>query len=381
MMEKITAAYLHFPFCVRKCPYCDFVSFENCLGKRGEYTEALIREIARTEKDGAALQTIYMGGGTPSLFAPEQIRRVLAALEGRFGIGENPEITIEANPGTVDPGSLSGYREAGVNRISIGIQSFSDTLLQTLGRIHSGEQAVKAIEAAKSAGFSNISCDLMTGLPGQTLTDAEESLEILLEYEVPHISFYALTLEEGTPYYRKYQAHDELLPDPELERIMYRELLSRLKSSGYRHYEISNCAKPGFESRHNITYWKALPYYGFGCGAYSYRRDLRKGNTGDLGFYLAEMAKADPDPGIFLADSERISAEEKKKEFMLLGFRLLEGVSPEEFYLRFGERMEDLFEDRLARLTGRGLVLFENGRYRLSESGLDFANEVFREFV
>ena len=380
-MEKIAAAYIHFPFCVRKCPYCDFVSFENCLGKRGEYTEALIKEIKGTEKDGGALRTIYMGGGTPSLFPPEQIHRVLKALEERFGIEDNPEITIEANPGTVDLKSLAGYREAGVNRISIGVQSFSYTLLQTLGRIHNGEQARKAIEAAKSAGFSNISCDLMTGLPGQTLADAEESLGILLEYGIPHISFYALTLEEGTPYYKKYQKHDELLPDPELERIMYKRLLSRIKNAGYGHYEISNCAKPGFESRHNLTYWKALPYYGFGCGAYSYRSDLRKGNTGDLSLYLKEMSKTDPDLGAVLVDSEIIDAEEQKKEFMLLGFRLIEGVSPEEFFLRFGERMEDLFTDNLAKLSTRGLILLENGRYRLSDAGLDFANEVFREFV
>lgn len=380
-MEKITAAYLHFPFCVRKCPYCDFVSFENCLGKRGEYTDAIIREIERTGKSGASLQTIYMGGGTPSLFAPDQIRRILQALEKRFGFGDNPEITIEANPGTVDLKSLSGYREAGVNRISIGVQSFSDTLLQTLGRIHDGEQAKKAIEAARSAGFSNISCDLMTGLPGQTLTDAEESLAILLDYGVPHISFYALTLEEGTPYYRKYRTHDELLPDPDLERTMYRKLLSRLKDSGYKHYEISNCAKPGFESRHNLTYWKALPYYGFGCGAYSYTDHMRKGNTGNLGLYLKELSKADPDLPAIQVDSECIDAEEQKKEFMLLGFRLLEGVSPEEFLLRFGERMENLFAENLRRLSGRGLIIFENGRYRLSEAGLDFANEVFRDFV
>lgn len=381
MMERISAAYLHFPFCVRKCPYCDFVSFENCLEKRGEYTDAIIREIGRTVKGAGRLETVYMGGGTPSLFTPQQIGRILNALEERFGFGNSPEITIEANPGTVDLKSLSGYRDAGVNRISIGVQSFSDSLLLTLGRIHSGGQARKTIEAARSAGFTNISCDLMTGLPGQTLEDAEDSLGVLLEYGIPHISFYALTLEEGTPYYRKYEKHDELLPEPELERIMYKRLLARLKNAGYRHYEISNSAKPGFESRHNITYWKALPYYGFGCGAFSYRNDIRQGNTGDLGLYLREMAKAEPDPSVLLTDAESIGAEERKKEFMLLGFRLLEGVSPEAFFVRFGERMEDLFAENLARLAARGLIESGNGRYRLSEAGLDFANEVFREFV
>ena len=381
MMEKITSAYIHFPFCVRKCPYCDFVSFENCLEKREAYTKALIREIQSAGNDGTALQTIYMGGGTPSLFPPEQIRLVLKALEDKFDIEDNPEITIEANPGTVDLKSLSGYRESGVNRISLGVQSFSDTLLQTLGRIHDGEKARKAILAARDAGFSNISCDLMTGLPGQTLEDAEESLAILLEYGIPHISFYALTLEEGTPYYKKYQKHEELLPDPELERIMYKSLLAKLKSSGYSHYEISNCAKPGFESRHNMTYWKALPYYGFGCGAYSYGSDIRKGNTGDLGLYLEEMSKTNPDLPAITVDSEVITAEEKKKEFMLLGFRLMEGVSPEEFFLRFGERMEDLFADHLNKLSAKGLIVHDHGRYRLSDRGLDYANEVFREFV
>ena len=402
MNMGIHSAYLHFPFCVRKCPYCDFVSYTGCLDKKDAYIKALCREIILTEKadcssptaqpdqsyrlgrqpeDNSGLSTIYMGGGTPSLFAPEQINVVLRQLEETFGIQKNAEITLEVNPGTVDEAAFRGYREIGINRISIGIQSFSPRLLSALGRIHSAEQAVNAISRAKSAGFTNISCDLMTGLAGQSLQDAHDSLTVLLENNIPHISFYALTLEEGTPFFDTYLDHEELLPSPELERLMYHTMISRLRDEGYIHYEISNCAKPGYESRHNMTYWHALPYFGFGCGASSYRSGKRTSNTPDLSAYIENMNSSAADLSAITAESEEINDMESRREFMLLGFRMMTGVSSDKFRMRYGITMEEVFGENLKKLAAKGLIIHEDSRYFLSDRGLDYANEVFREFV
>jgi oxygen-independent coproporphyrinogen-3 oxidase len=390
--NDIFSAYVHFPFCVRKCPYCDFVSYANCLEKRESYLRALCREIEITgqlycagEHGGdicqGGLKTVYMGGGTPSLFTPDQIGAVLDQLRNTYGINENAEITMEVNPGTVDADAFSGYKHAGVNRISIGVQSFSLRLLTSLGRIHTSEQAIDAIHYAKAAGFTNISCDLMTGLSGQTLRDTHESLTILLEEQIPHISFYALTLEEGTPFFEKYLEHEELLPSPELERLMYHTLVDRLKNKGYMHYEISNCAKPGFESRHNMTYWHALPYYGFGCGASSYTDNKRVRRTSDLSRYIECVTSAESDMESIITESETIDDEESKREFMLLGFRLMSGVSSEEFRGKYGISMESVFGKELDELMNKNLIACHIGQYFLSPKGLDFANQVFREFV
>jgi len=327
------------------------------------------------------LDTIYMGGGTPSVFEPEQISVILRQLHDTFGIKESAEITLEVNPGTVDLKAFQGYREIGINRISIGVQSFSPQLLSSIGRIHTSEEAVDAIHSARAAGFTNISCDLMTGLSGQSLKDVEDSLSILLANQVPHVSFYALTLEEGTPFFNKYEKNDELLPPPDLERDMYHMMLRQLKKSGYIHYEISNCAKPGFESRHNMTYWRAQSYYGFGCGAFAYINGKRTGNTPDLTAYIKAMTGHAARISSIITESEEINEAESQKEFMMLGFRTMEGVSASEFMQRYGCSMEDIFGHNLNTLLEKGLILYENDRYFLSGRGLDYANEVFREFV
>jgi len=402
MINDIISAYIHFPFCVKKCPYCDFVSYAGCLDRKTEYIDALCREIELTGKEqriagqkgpfqdcgsreasciNPGLATIYMGGGTPSLFSPEELQDVLLALRDQFGIQESAEITLEVNPGTVNQASFLGYRAIGINRISIGVQSFSQSILTSLGRIHTSGQAVEAIHMAQAAGFTNISCDLMTGLAGQSLADIEDSLLILLENRVPHVSFYALIIEEGTPFFRKYESHEDLLPPPDLERSMYHMMLSRLRQEGYIHYEISNCGKPGFESRHNMTYWRAEPYYGFGCGAFGYRQGKRTGNTADLSAYIDIMANPLADLSEIVTECEEIDENESRKEFMLLGFRMMSGVSGEEFRKRYTENMEDLFGDSLENLMKRDLIMHEEDRYFLSEKGLDYANEVFREFV
>ena len=392
MEQQVFSAYIHFPFCVKKCPYCDFVSFAGCLEKREIYLRALCREIEITGQNHCAknhgdligmggLKTIYMGGGTPSLFTPDQIGLVLDQLRKIYGINENAEITMEVNPGTVDEAAFAGYKKAGVNRISIGIQSFSERLLLSLGRIHNSKQAIDSIHYAKSAGFTNISCDLMTGLSGQTLRDAHESLTILLEEQIPHISLYALTLEEGTPFFQKYEKHEDLLPSSEIERLMYHTLVSRLKTAGFLHYEISNFAKPGFESSHNLTYWKALPYFGFGCGASSYTNHIRVRRTCVLSEYIELMTSDNPEITGIYEESEMIDASESRREFMLLGFRLMSGVSLEEFKQKYGLSMEAVFGKELDELVNKELIISDSQRYYLSPKGLDFANQVFREFV
>jgi len=399
---KILSAYIHFPFCVKKCPYCDFVSYAGCLDKKESYIEALCREIELTGKDqknaepfyplqgsgnqrasgsNTGLATVYMGGGTPSLFTPDELSIVLQALRTNFGIQESAEITLEVNPGTVDQEAFIGYRAIGINRISIGIQSFSQTILTSLGRIHTSAQAENAIQMAQDAGFTNISCDLMTGLAGQSLTDVEDSLAILLKHRVPHVSFYALIIEEGTPFFEKYENYEELLPPPELERSMYHLMLSRLKEKGYIHYEISNCGKPGFQSRHNMTYWRAEPYYGFGCGAFGFRQGKRTGNTTDLSAYIQAMTGPLAELSGIVTECEEIDGNESRKEFMLLGFRMMAGVSSQKFYERYGVSMHEVFGSSLQTLLSRDLIMHEEDRYYLSEKGLDYANEVFREFV
>lgn len=402
MNTKILSAYIHFPFCVKKCPYCDFVSYAGCMDKKEAYIKALCREIELTGKEqeiaeslhdlqgcgdreaartNPGLATIYMGGGTPSLFSPEELQDVLQALRDHFGIQESAEITLEVNPGTVNRAAFLGYRAIGINRISIGVQSFSQPILTSLGRIHTSGQAVNAIHMAQAAGFTNISCDLMTGLAGQSLADAEDSLAILLENRVPHVSFYALIIEEGTPFFEKYESHEELLPSPDLERSMYHLMLSRLKAEGYVHYEISNCGKPGFESRHNMVYWNALPYYGFGCGAFGYRQGKRTGNTTDLSAYIQAMTGPLAELSGIVTESEEINEKESRKEFMLLGFRMMAGVSAEEFRKRYNVEMQEVFGCNLQILLSKDLIVHEKDRFFLSEKGLDYANEVFREFV
>jgi len=400
MSERIRSAYVHIPFCVKKCPYCDFVSYANRTDQKSAYVEAVCKEIRMTCSEtaqlpdegqtgrseavhpgDAGLATVYFGGGTPSLLSSDQIGIVLMQLRESIGIQQNAEITLEVNPGTVTEEDFVRIREAGITRISIGIQSFSSVLLASIGRIHTAEQARDAVAWAKSAGFANISCDLMTGLPGQTVADALDSLAILLEYEIPHISFYALTLEEGTPFFERFHGHEEYLPDSDSERDMYHILLDTLQSHGYDHYEISNCAKPGFESRHNLTYWKALPYYGFGCGAASYLHTKRIGNTPDLDMYLQCMGSGKNQLSDIRTEIVEVDEKERRKEFMLLGFRLLHGVSGQEFSDRFNVQMDEIFAVELRDLADRGWIMQEADTYRLTSKGLDFANIVFRAFV
>lgn len=391
-MNYTSSAYIHIPFCKSKCAYCDFVSYQGRNDRINQYPDALCKEIELTKThldsfdggfavSGQGLRTVYFGGGTPSLLSENQIKRVLDSINQSFPIAFDAEITIEVNPGTVTLNRIKGYVDAGINRISIGIQSFSDPLLRLLGRIHTREQAIAAIDFALEAGIRNISCDLMLGLPGQTIAEAKESLSVLIEKGVPHISLYSLSLEDGTPFYERYSRTIDDLAPPEKEREMYHTLINQLKKRNYNHYEISNLALPGFESRHNNTYWKAESYLGFGCAAHSYTGGYRTENTSDLDRYIDILLDDSPALADITADRVRIETDEKQKEFMLLGFRLLEGVSGDEFRMRFGKDMEACFGTELEKHLKSGLLERHEDSIRLSPQGVDFANIVFRDFV
>jgi len=391
-MNEISSAYIHIPFCKSKCPYCDFVSYAGLENRINDYTVALCKEIELTSlltdntdpysgTATAALQTVYIGGGTPSLLSADQLKKIIDSLNSAFPISSEAEVTVEVNPGTVSADLIKGYVDAGINRISIGIQSFSDKMLQLLGRIHTREQGISAIDFSREAGLSNISCDLMIGLPGQSISDAIESMEILLEKKNPHISIYSLSLEDGTPFQTKYSRSIDDLAPPETEREMYHTLINRLSERGYIHYEISNLALPGFESRHNTTYWKASPYFGFGCAAHSYRGGYRIENTSDINRYISVLCGQTPSLQEIIEDKVEIDIYEEQKEFMLLGLRLLRGVSGDEYLKKFGTTIEESFGTVLEKHLNDGLLERNKNQFRLSSKGVDFANIVFRDFV
>ena len=389
------SAYIHIPFCLKKCPYCDFVSFSDADEKKDIYADCVEKEIALTSletsgnrlnqnkstRDRARLQTIYFGGGTPSVLHPSAIERILTAMEKNFGIEKEAEITIEVNPGAVTQEKLFAYKAMGINRISAGIQSFSDHVLKKAGRIYTAKEARYAIRMIQQAGFSNISCDLMTGLPGQSVFDAESSLLELIQFQIPHISFYALEIEENTPFYQTYHDHPELLPSMDEERKMYHHLLDILHAKKYKHYEISNCALSGFESRHNLNYWKAKPYYGFGCGAHSYFNKVRWGNTDDLQKYISGMKDKHASLSSIQQVEETITRVKEKKEFMLLGLRILDGISEAEYALRFQSSIQNDFGAALESLKSTGYIDAQEGRFFIAKDKLNYANHIFRVFV
>ena len=410
-IPPVSSAYIHIPFCVRKCAYCDFLSFPSCLDRIGEYVDAVCKEVLlakkwfraeagddadgrdlngkasgsgeSSDKEGTVcpLQTIYFGGGTPSLLSPFQVGKILDTLREVYGISEDCEITLEANPGTVDEEKLSGFREAGINRLSIGIQSLDDSVLKTLGRIHDAETAKRAVIDAKAAGFSNISCDMMLGIPGQTMKSVQDTLSFFLEKEIPHISLYSLILEEGTPMYARYGGDIEKYVTQEEDRAMYHLVTSALKENGFVHYEISNMARPGFESRHNSMYWRAEPYYAFGVGAHYYIGSERGHHAETLDEYLSAMKNSSVKKEDVLFTEEILSEEDRKKEFMMLGFRTRSGVGEQAFFQRFKVNVASAFGAELEKEMKAGLVEFSDGAYRLTEKGFDLANQVFMDYV
>ena len=376
-MNKELGIYVHVPFCIRKCAYCDFYSGPYDEEKGARYFDALLSEIreapGRFRTEGYTVNTVYIGGGTPSAVPPAYVAAVLGRLRDCFSFAADTEISMEANPGTLTQEKLRCYREAGVNRLSIGLQSTEDRLLKTLGRIHDLTAFMQSFDLAREAGFQNINVDLISGIPGQRLTDWENSLVSIAELEPEHLSAYSLIIEEGTPFYALYGEQGSLrsaLPSEEEERAMYQRTEEILDSYGYSRYEISNYAKKGYECRHNLGTWSLSPYLGFGAAAASFFENRRLKNAESLTYRDFPQTV-----------EEILTPEEEQKEYMLLGLRKTAGVDDGAFQERFGASLFSCFEKEIGELTHEGLLHAAGTRVFLTKRGLDLANQVFFRFV
>lgn len=381
--------YIHIPFCVRKCRYCDFLSFSSDACVREKYVDQLIREIEsipeedagqcpenaalRLNLTGRTVETIFIGGGTPSLLPPSAIERILAAVRQVFRVEPDAEITMEANPGTLTPDSAAGYRNAGVNRLSLGLQSASEEELRLLGRIHTREQFLQSFRAARDAGFDNINVDLMSALPGQSEESWQETLRFVCDLEPEHISAYSLIIEEGTPFASRTLS----LPDEDTEYNMYEATAQILREYGFEQYEISNYAKKGRECRHNVGYWIRQDYLGFGLGASSLYGKERFANTQDMKKYLENSRTSEK-----IREKEPpLTREDEMAEFMFLGLRMTRGISKAEFERQFGSEIDAIYGDVLRKYKSMGLLLEENGRIFLSREGIHVSNSVMADFL
>jgi len=378
------ALYLHVPFCARHCPYCDFNVVVERAGSAlvPETVEAIRRDIAQSaiavnESGSRRVETVFFGGGTPTLLSGGDLRAILQTVRESFELAPDAEISSEANPGSSDAGKFAEMRAAGFNRLSVGVQAFDDDLLARLERLHSAAEAEAAIATARAAGFANVSMDLMFGLPGQSLAAWRRSLDRALACGIEHLSLYALTLEPGTRFERLHRGGKLELPDEESELAMYEEAIARLSTAGYEHYEVSNFARPGFRSRHNQVYWRNGEYLGVGPGAVSYLEGRRWKREPLPRRYIAKLAA-----GADLAvESERLDAAGALGETMILGLRMREGVSLAEVGARFGVEIGQRYAAQIADLSNRGLVAVEGERLRLTDAGLRIANTALAEFL
>ena len=388
MKEKELGIYIHIPFCKQKCYYCDFVSFSNKEGYIEKYVETVKREIDSYDLSKYNITTIYIGGGTPSRIPSEKIQEILEKIKQKISKNqtrwEDIEITIELNRGTVDEEKIKKYKEIGINRLSIGLQSTNNKLLKEIGRIHTFEDFKKTYNLVKKVGFENINVDLMIGLPNQTISDVKESLNEIIKLNPTHVSVYSLIVEENTKMEQLINSKELQLPDEELERQMYWYVKNILELNGYNHYEISNFAKKGKESKHNLNCWEQKEYIGLGLAAYSYLNGVRYGNTSNIEEYInvqdffnrSELEES----GIRIVDEVQ-SLEDKRKEYMLLGLRKIEGVSIQKFKEKFVENPIFLFRKELEKLVNEELIAIDGDCIRLTNKGLDLANIVWEEFV
>lgn len=370
--------YVHIPFCVKKCSYCDFLSFPQGEEVKRKYVDKLLEEI-RLVSGGYGerrVSSVFVGGGTPSVLPGAWIEEIFAYLRKYFNIEETAEISLEANPGTISEEKLGAYRRAGINRLSLGLQSSSDRELKALGRIHTYGEFLESFRLARAAGFRNINVDLMCALPGQTVEGFMKTLEKTADLNPEHISAYSLIVEEGTPFYEIYGEGrgTGLLPDEEEERQMYHKTREFLSSRGYERYEISNYAKKGRECRHNVGYWTGVPYLGLGLGASSYVNGRRFRNESDLEKYLNET------PGKRL-EEEILTPEDMQEEFFFVGLRMVQGVSLKQFEETFGVTAEEVYPGLMERFVREGAALLEEGRFKLTEYGMDVSNYIMEKFL
>ena len=389
MRRKQIGLYIHIPFCKQKCSYCDFCSYAEKQDLISKYIKCLLQEIKEVgsnnrvdfengKDDLFSVKTIYIGGGTPSLIESKYIVQIMEEIKSNFELDENTEITIEVNPGTVTLEKLEEYNKAGINRLSIGLQSTHEHLLKEIGRIHTYLDFLDTYRFAREAGFENINVDLMIGLPNQTLAEVQDSIEEIVSMEPEHISVYSLILEEGTPLFKKVEEGLEL-PDEELERKMYWTVKQILETNGYNHYEISNFAKQGYESKHNLDCWNQKEYIGFGVAAHSYTNGIRYSNIENLEQYIKNYEEVKTEENLVFHEKQDMEA--MQKEYMLLGLRKIDGVSIQEFKIKFVANPVFLYHDKLEKLVNEDLVEIDGDQIKLTNKGLDLANIVWEEFV
>ena len=378
MDKKELGIYIHIPFCKQKCYYCDFISYANQCEEISPYIEALVKEIESFDFSTYQVTSIYIGGGTPSYLESQFIQQILAKLQAKIDFKE-VEITIEVNPGTVTEEKLKDYKEAGINRISIGLQSTEDRLLKQMGRIHTYEDFSDTYHLAQEIGFQNINVDLMLGLPNQTIEDLKRSLTKVVNLNPNHISIYSLIVEEKTKMAKLLEEGKLVLPEEEQERRMYWYVKDFLELKGYEHYEISNFAKKGKESKHNSNCWNQEEYIGFGVAAHSYLNRIRFRNLSNIKKYIQNIQTNQPRKNIKIEEEQTL--EEQKNEFMMLGFRKLEGVNIAKFKEKFVDNPIFLYRNKLNQLAKDGLIEIDLNYIRLTKKGLDLANLVFEEFI
>jgi oxygen-independent coproporphyrinogen-3 oxidase len=379
-----TRLYIHIPYCRQKCPYCSFFSQEHTGNDLNRYAELLQQEMHLASEDTPSqhrLDSVYFGGGTPSLLDPKQIADLLDQAEKLFGLAETAELTLEANPGTIEFQRLAGFRQAGITRLSLGIQSFDDRMLKTLGRIHTVQQAREAFSAARRAGFDNIGIDLIHALPGQTSAMWLAELRQALQLAPEHLSIYGLTIEEGTPFAAQFDSDSPLLPDEDLAAEMFEMADDLLEAHGYEHYEIANYARAGFRSRHNSGYWKRDGYLGLGAGAHSFLRNTGYGTRFSNAADLDEYSAALHNDVLPRRDFMQLSRADAMAEHLFLGLRMAEGVLFSTFEQEFGARLKDVFGQEVATLLGQGLLTENSGSIRLTRRGMLLSNQVFQKFL
>lgn len=389
MRRKQIGLYIHIPFCKQKCSYCDFCSYANKESFIKRYIQCVLKEIIEVEnnnkidfengKDDLFLvKTIYIGGGTPSLIDSKYIVQIIEDIKLNFEIDEKAEITIEVNPGTVTLEKLEDYKRAGINRLSIGLQSTHEHLLKEIGRIHTYLDFLDTFRFAREAGFENINVDLMIGIPNQTLEEVKDSIEEIVSMEPEHISVYSLILEENTPLFKKVEEGLEL-PNEDLERKMYWAVKQTLEQNNYIHYEISNFAKKGYESKHNLDCWNQKEYIGFGIAAHSYTNGIRYSNIENIEQYIKNYDEDKTEENLVFHEKQDMEA--MQKEYMLLGLRKIDGVSIQEFKIKFVANPVFLYHSELEKLVNEELLEIDGDQIKLTNKGLDLANIVWEEFI
>lgn len=370
-MIKGKGLYIHIPFCIKKCKYCDFVSFCDRSEYFDKYIDALLCEAK--EYQGEYIDTVFIGGGTPTLFDEEQLKRLITGIKTIFNIEDNAEFSIEANPKTLTENKLMVLKKSGVTRLSIGVQSFLDDELLKIGRVHNSNEAIETIKLAKNSGFSNINLDLMMGLPSQTKESLLETLKIAVCLEPSHISLYSLILEEGTPLYNEYKCGKYQQLDEETDRELYHVCVEYLREKGYNRYEISNFSKKGMECRHNIKYWECEEYIGLGISAHSYLNQTRFYNTDNFNDYMQK--KYHNEDRIILTKEDKIS------EYIMMKLRMCEGISKREFYEKFGVDIEEHLAQRLEKFINLKVMEKKNGRICFTDYGMDVSNSILCELI